>query len=334
MNTLTANELARLRRVTADDVARQWARTSVLVGCIEGTIVPHGSAQASFRVDHGILEMPVPGTDADGNVPARLSWARYEAHCTLSEHETSLIRDALVSDKAPRQRLLNACGEKIISAAAKLANSVEADAHVGTGVDSVGRATLVGLYGGALGTSSYGGINPTAAPCWTSGQISNGGTPRTCSPDTVERADEWIFMASPAHAAWDMVLTSAGVIRKYSALFTEDWSHMTLHPLQRARIMEELQPVYGRFCYKGRPAWRSQWNPTGTLALLNTRHLKIQCEAPPGMELLGDEAPVKATSLPLHFAMETPGKLTLSISLAMALTKRNAFAVVSDISEG
>lgn len=354
-----------------EQLYRQWNRTTVLLGELSarpGSIGELAAKNVNFATEFSgaTASTVAEGSDVqaseyatDIDQPCTFAWATYRSSFQVSEQEIDGARNAAGSAAALRD-IFEA---RILSAGATIASQIESDALTGTGVDANGNPTLVGIYGGALTASgAYGGINANTYSEWAANVLANGGTTRSLTPDLVEQADQNIFTGSSI--PWNLVMTSAGVARKYTDLFTQGGSAAQNVPLVRMND-NAGRPVYGlspaldgqgqldSIQFKGRKVLRNRLNPTGKLALLNTDFIKIKylprtlsAADKEFLRMMGIEGssgggavggPVQATGIPMRITniSKTGDSLKVScrVTLAMAVVRRNAQALLQDLAE-
>ena len=356
---------------------RQWNRTTMLLGALNATAAKPsegGGRNVAFDVEFtGATAQTVSeGSDVassefnqDVDEPAYFSWATYRSSFQVTEVEVDAARRSVGTPDA----LMDLFGTRILSAGAIIASQIENDALTGTGVDANGNPTLIGIYGGAISaTGAYGGLNPATWSEWAGNLLANGGTNRALTPDLLEQADANIFTASSL--PWNMIMTSAGVTRKWSNVFTQGAASSAGQqsyqvPLVRTNDTNAyslgrpngdvmgLQMQQSGLAFKGQPVLRNRLNPSGKLAMLNTDTIKIkylprtfrQADID-FMQMMGIEgssgagapgASVQATGIPMRIAVLAKTgdsyKITCRVTLAMAVTRRNANAILQDISE-
>ena len=339
----------------------QWNRTAVLLGMLaaRGDIGDGKGKQVAFDVEFSgnTATTVAEGSDvadaeyaSDVNVPAILPWAHYRTSFKISETEYA----AALSSGGTPEMLRRLFEERVMAGGAKLMRTIEQDLMTGTGVDSSGNPTIVGIYGGALVASGdYAGISATTYTEWASNILGNGGSTRALTSDLLAQADAEIFAA--ASEPWDVLITSAGVARKYEGLFTSatvplirmnDGASRPDYGLGNANGPTH-QPL-GLF-YKGQPVTRVATNPVHKLALLNTK--KIQIKYLPHPQSPNDAAysqivegqasngfgQIQATQIPIRIAMLAKTgesyKVMMTVTIQAAITRPNAMALVTDISE-
>jgi len=355
--------LSALSQVFAPELHRQWNRTTYLLGMINASKgVSDGSGKnVAFDVE---FSGATAGTVAEGsdvqaseynsdvNVPMFMPWATYRSSFQVSEQEVDAARTSIGTADA----LIDLFGDRILGCGAQIARAIETDALTGTGVDSSGNPTLVGIFGGALSASgAYGGLSPSTYPEWASNVLSNGGTARALTPDLMSQADQLIFTA--ASVPWNAIVTTAGVTRKYEGMFMSG-NGVNNFPLVRMNdranytmgVPNDAQMQLDAISFKGRPVSRNPVAPSGQLALLNTDFIKIKYlpHVPTRNEIeffqnlgldgsSGGNQPIQATGIPARLIeVAKTGdshKISMRVTLAMAVTRRNAMAVVKDIQE-
>lgn len=360
-----------LPQLFEDDLQRQWNRTTVFLDQIRAAKgVSEGKGRnVAFDVEFtgGTAQTVAEGSDIpaseyaqDLEVPATAPWAHYRSSFQVTETE---LDAAFSSGPAGMPTALkDIFGARILSCGALIAQQIENDALIGTGVDGSGNPTVIGIYGGAISaTGAYLGINPLTYTEWAANVTSNGGTARNFSPDLVEQVDSNIFTASSI--PWNLAMTSTGVARKYSQLFTQGSAGNNNLPLVRMND-NGGKPVYGlgvpndnamqfdRMYIKGRALVRNRLNPTGKLALLNTDKImmkylpasaSMQRDLAAFYQLIGLQgssgggANITATGMPMRVArIAKTGdsiKVSMKITCQMAVLRRNAHGLLVDISE-
>jgi hypothetical protein len=350
-----------LSQLFAPDLYTQWNRTAVLLGALSarGDVGDGQGKNVAFDVEFtGNQALTVAeGSDvasteyaSDVNVAAILPWAHYRTAFQISETEYNAAMSSGGTPAALRQLF----GHRVMAGGNQLMRKIEQDLMTGTGVDASGNPTIVGLYGGGLVTSGdYAGINIAAYPEWASNIVANGGVPRSLTPDLLALGDAEVFIGSSE--PWNMVMTSAGVTRKYESLFTTG-----TYPLIRMNdgagspqygagvsLDGQAQPT-GLF-YKGQAVIRNAVNPVGKLALINTNKIAIKYlphvqPANEGgwsqvVEGVGSNGGgnIQATKIPIRIAMLAKTgesyKVMMTVTIQAAFTRPNAFAIVQDISE-
>ena len=350
------------------DFHQQWNRTAVFLDQIRaspGGVTESASGKnVAFDVEFtgATAQTVAEGSDvadsefaSDVDAPFILPWATYRTSFKVTEQEIDAARKSAGTPSALRDIF----GARILSAGAILADQIERDALTGTGVDSNGNPTIIGIYGGALAASgAYGGLNVATYPEWAGNVLSNGGTLRSLTPDLMEQADANIFTNSSQ--PWNLIMSSAGVVRKYTAMFTQGPPGTNL-PLVRMND-NAGRPVYGlspsidqsgqldAVYFKGRRVLRNRVNPANKLALLNTDKIRMKylpralSEADKafmqtmGIEgINGDAMNRTATGMQMRLLVlaQTGDSIKISarITCQMAVVRRNACALVTDISE-
>jgi hypothetical protein len=355
-----------LSQIIQPSLHRQWNRTAFLLALLNST--PQGITEGSGKNTQFDVEFTgataqtvaegadVPSTEyaSDVDVPITFPWCTYRSSFQLSEQELDMARGSIGTPDEIR----NLLEPRIIGAATSIASQMENDLLVGTGVDANGNPAFVGIFGGAITASGlYGGVNAATYTEWTGNVLANGGTARTLTPDLLENADAQVFLG--ASEPWDVIMTSAGVTRKYASMFTNSGATGLGFPVIR------LDPTSGKYdmgaatgmdgqqeniTYKGKRVIRNRLNPTGKLAMLNTRHLALKHlpHRPSEREKewyekvglkgqSGTFGPVQATNLPARITVlgKTGDniKLSLRVTAAFCCVRRNAQAVVQDLSE-
>jgi hypothetical protein len=358
-----------LPQLFESDLQRQWNRTTFLLGQLQArSAVSQGNGKnVAFDVEFtgATAQTVAEGADVpaseyaqDIDVPAIAAWAAYRSSFQVTETEI----DAAFSSgpQGMPTALKDIFSARVLGAGAAIASQIENDALIGTGIDANGNPTIVGIYGGAISaTGAYLGINPATYSEWVGNVTSNGGIARQLTPDLLETVDQNIFTASSV--PWNLCMTSAGVLRKYSQFFTQGSAGNNNMPL--VRMMDNAgKPVYGlgvpndasgqydTLYYKGRTMLRNRLNPAGKLALLNTDKIMMKYLARnlTGRDLLfmqnlgiqgssGGMAPIQATGMPMRVAeLGKTGdslKVTMMIRCQMAVTRRNAQGLLVDILE-
>lgn len=354
-----------LSQIFQPDLERQWNRTTYLLGALQatpGSISDGAGKNVAFSAEFtgGTAQTVAEGSDvpasefaSDIDVPAIFPWCHYRGSFQISETEFDAARSSVGSADALRDLF----GSRILSQGALIAQKIENDALNGTGVDASGNPALVGIFGGALSaTGVYGGLNPATYPEWASNLVSNGGTLRPLTADLMEQVDSNIFTASSL--PWNLAVTDAGVLRKYSDIFV---TNAQGGPLIRMNdnakqpsmglgwaLDAQSQPIDAYF--KGKPVIRNPLSPANKIALLNTSKIKIkylprvltQADIDfmrrVGLEgSSGGLGPIQATSIPARISVLAKTgdsiKISLKVTIGMCVTRRNSCGVLSDINE-
>jgi hypothetical protein len=369
--------LSALSQIMQPYLQRQWNRTTYFLGLLNAapaSISAGFGKNVAFDVEftgataQTVAEgadVPAAEFNSDVDTVAIFPWATYRSSFQISEQEIDMARTSVGIPQA----LQDLIGDRILGCGAQLARQIETDSLQGTGVDANGNPTLVGIYGGALSASGvYGGINPATYSEWASNVVSNGGVARTLTPDLMAQLDQNIFTA--AAVPWNLVMTSAGVTRRYESFFNTAAAGNANFPLIRMNdtasapqfgtgIPNDGQMQLQTLWYKGSPVIRNPVNPTGQLALLNTNYIAVkylphvptrnELEYFQSLGLQGSSAggtpsgpgtamqPVQATGLPVRLVeIAKTGdshKISMRITLAMCVTRRNACGVLKDVSE-
>jgi hypothetical protein len=355
---------AALSQIMAPDLERQWNRTTMFLGAISATqgVSAGAGKNVAFDVEftNATAATVAEGSDvqasefnSDNNTVAIFPWCTYRSSFQVTELEL----DAAASSAGTANALRDLFGERIMNAGAILAKTIENDALNGTGVDVNGNPALVGIFGGALSASGpYGGINPATYSEWASNVVSNGGTLRPLTPDLMEQVDSNIFTASGV--PWNLIMTDAGVLRKYSDIFTtaaqggplirmNDNAQSPKMGLGYA-LDAQSQPIDAYF--KGKPILRNFLSPANKVAFLNTDKIKIKylprAFNKADIDFLnmlglqgssGGNAPIQATGIPARISVLAKTgdsyKLSMKTTIAMAVTRRNALGLLTDVSE-
>lgn len=356
-----------LSQVLQPELHRQWNRTTVLLGELQATAgaVSEGfgkNTQFAVEFSGATASTVAEGSDvasseynSDINVPATFPWATYRSSFQLTEQEIDAARGSMGSPDELRALF----APRILSAGAVIARAIETDALTGTGTDSAGNPTLIGIFGGALSaTGLYGGLNPAAYPEWAANVVSNGGVLRTLQPDLLDQLDANIFTSSAE--AWNMIMTDAAITRKYNGIFTGGASPGA-NTLTRFND-NPTNPQYGMgariddqgqvdaLYYRGKRVLRNPVSPANKIAFLNTRHVQIKYlpHTPSQREKeyfekigisgkSGTYGPIQATGIPARITVLAKTgdsvKVTMRVTLAMAICRRNAQGLLVDVNE-
>jgi hypothetical protein len=358
-----------LSQAFAEPLARQWNRSAILLNRLQakGTTGVGGGKNVAFDLEFtGNQALTVAeGSDvaasefaSDVNLPAILPWAHYRSAFQISETEI----DAASSSIGTPTALQDLFGDRIMGAGAQIARKIENDILNGTGVDVNGNPTIIGIFGGALVNSgSYAGVNTTSWTEWQSNVLSNGGVSRSLTVDLLDQADAQIFTASSEQ--WDVIVTTAGVSRKYGGFFTGSGTGAPSYPFARqdTNATGFQTGVQGSVAfdgqipqfYRGQQVLRDAVAPIGNLALLNTNHIKIkylQRKQTPQDAVFSNmmsangatgvgypSGYTQATAIPLRIAMLAKTgesvKVMVSVAIQMLVDRPNSCAVVQSILE-
>lgn len=370
MAEISTAVLSALAQIFQPQIEKQWNRVCPLLGLLSasGSMGESRGKNVAFDVE---FTGATAGTVAEGsdvaageynsdiNVPAIFSYATYRSSFQISEQEVDMARTSIGTADA----IMNIFQDRILGCSAQLARAIETDCLTGTGVDANGNPTIIGIFGGALSASgAYGGLNPATYSEWGSNVLANGGTLRTLSPDLMAQADGLIYTASSI--PWNCMLSSVGVARRYESMFTTGAFQGTQQSLVRMNDNPNA-PVYGMgipndsqmqwsdLYYKGKRVVRDPVSPANKIAFLNTDLIKVkylphvptknEIELFDMLGLVGQTgagsstAPLQATSIPVRLVeIAKTGdshKISMRVTLAMAVTRRNACALVQDIQE-
>ena len=355
-----------LSQIFESPIERQWNRVTFLLDKIraEGGTSEGGGKNVAFGAE---FTGATAGTVAEGadinaseynsdiNEPALFPWATYRSSFQISEQEVSIARSSAGSPTA----LMDVFGERLYGCQAKLAQQIENDVLNGTGVDTNGDPTIIGIFGGALSASgAYGGLNPATYSEWAGNLVSNGGTLRALTPDLMHQLDQLIFTASSL--PWDAIVTDAAIVRKYSEFFTQGPPTTGQVPLIRmndggANPTYTMGPAmdakaqFPSLMWQGHPIMRNPLAPANKMAFLNMDKLMIKyLKYVPGKterelyEMLGiggatGNEPKMATGLPARVsAMAKTGdsyKVSMNCVCAMAVKRRNSCGLLVDVAE-
>jgi hypothetical protein len=370
MAELSTAILSAVSQIFQPQIEKQWNRVCPLLGLLSasGSMGESRGKNVAFDVE---FTGATAGTVAEGsdvasgeynsdiNVPAIFTYATYRSSFQISEQEVDIARTSIGSADA----IMNIFQDRILGCSAQLARSIETDCLTGTGVDSNGNPTIVGLFGGALSSSGiYGGLNPATYSEWGSNLLANGGTTRTLTPDLMAQMDGLIYTG--ATIPWTHIVASVGTTRRYESMFTTGAYQGTQQSLLRMNDSASA-PVYGMgvpndaqmqwsdLYYKGKRVVRDPVSPANKLAFINTDLIKIkylphiptknEIELFDMLQLTGQTGatsgmqPIQATSIPVRLVeIAKTGdahKISMRVTLAMAVTRRNACGLIQDIQE-
>lgn len=334
----------------APDLARQWNRSAVLAGLVAAAaeVMPGNGKNVAFDTEFSgaSASTVAEGSDvtdgelaSDVNVPAILSWAHYRSSFKVSETEL----DAAASSMGVASALLDLFGERIMGSGAKLSRLVNTDMWTGDGTDGSGNPQLVGFTGGALdATGTYAGILRSSYAEWAGNVLENSGTPRALTLDLMYSADQQIFVASGEQATH--IVTSPGVYRKYAELFES-----VRRVVGDGQSAMSMGSGAASLFWKGIPVLRDPNCPAGTILFFNAPHVKAKylprlsdprsAVTERMMQLEGGNGGSKldVTRIPCRVAILAKTgdsvKASLKATIAMCVTRPNAFAVIKDVSE-
>lgn len=281
--SLLTNISSALSLTFADTLARQFNRSAVLGGLLPSK---PGSGGGNGKSHNWDVEMDgaTAGSYAEGDdvassefavdtlVPAVLPWAAYRSAFWVSQ----LQLDAAASSVGVASALNRLLGERILSSCSKLSKLLNQDMWAGTGTDGSGNPTIVGLTGGSLlNTGNYAGLSRVTYPLWKGNVLANGGIPRALTTNLLNQADEAIFNKASGMQA-DLIVMDSASYTKYQGLFTP------IHRVEGERI-GSFDPGVSSLFFKGIPVHRDVDAPAGTIAFLNTKHVK-KLWVPPSSE--------------------------------------------------
>lgn len=367
MAEVTAAIFNALSQLFESEIERQWNRTTYLLALImaQAGVSAGDGKNVAFATE---FTGATAGTVAEGadivateynsdvNEPAIVPWATYRGSFQVSEQEADIARRSAGSATA----LMDIFGERLFGVQAQIARSIETDALTGTGVDTNGDPTIIGIFGGALSASGvYAGLNPATYTEWASNNVSNGGTLRALTPDLMAQVDQLIFNASSI--PWDLIVTDAAITRKYLAFFTQGApvAGATQQALVRTNGADQ-RPTYGmglaltnlsqldNLYWQGRAVQRNPVSPANKIAFLNSTKIKFkylphvqtrnEIELFQRLNLQGASGGIiQATGIPARCAeVAKTGdshKVTIRATVGMVVTRRNACGLLVDIAE-
>jgi hypothetical protein len=355
-----------LSQIFADKIERQWNRTTYMLNRIQATAgISEGQGKnVAFDTE---FTGATAGTVAEGsdiaaseynsdiNEPAIFPWATYRSSFQVSEQEVDIARRSVGSPTA----LMDLFGERMLGSQAQIARSIENDVLNGTGVDANGNPTIIGIFGGALSASgNYGGLNPATYPEWAANIVSNGGTLRAMTPDLMAQVDQQIFTA--ASLPWDLIVTDAAIVRKYAAFFYAGPPTAGQVPLVRMNDGAS-NPSYGmgnannaqmqleQLYWMGKQVMRNPVAPANKMAFLNSDKLLMkflphtqsrnEIELFQQLGLTGSSGgeQMMATGIQARVVeIAKTGdshKVSMRATVAMAIKRRNACGLLTDIAE-
>lgn len=348
-----------LSQMLGDTLYPQWNRSAQFLNLINsfGGVSAGAGKNVSFPVQFtGTTAQTVadgsdvPSTEynQDNNVPATFQWANYRSSFQVSETEV----DAAIGSEATPDKLRQIFADRVEGSAAQIASAIEKDLLTGTGMDASGNPTIIGIYNALVSSGVYAGINTATYSEWASNILANGGVARALTSDLLEQADANVFNAS--NEDWGMLISTANVTRKYAQIFGPSSTGTPLQRINDQNAYNVGMPNDGgmqqaNLSFKGKPVYRNRLNPTGKMALVNPRWIKVKylpmspvpqdsvysrmmaAEGGNGMTLK------QSTGVMLHIkSLAKTGdsyKFSMKATLAMCITRPNAFALLQDISE-
>jgi hypothetical protein len=336
---------AALSQLFAPDIARQWNRMAVTAALLEARKGRGKNVAWDTEFSGTSAQSVAEGSDVaesefvtDINVPAVLSWGTYRASFKVSELEI----DAAVSSQGSADALLDIFGERVLNAGAKLASVINQDLITGTGTDGNGNPNIIGLLGGSTdATGTYAGLNRATYSEWAGNVLGNGGIARPLTQDLLYQLEQNIFTACGEPP--NLIITSAGVFRKYAGLFEAVRRIMT-----DGRGPTEYDTATSDLFWKGIPVIRDRNFSAGRLVMVNTNYLYAHYlpRFQPGdavmqkMEMLEGSSGQKVknvTGIPARIAILAKTgdavKCSVKTALQMVMARPNSTGQLNDLLE-
>src|ERR1700722_19869936 len=141
-----------LSQTFESEIEKQWNRTTYMLALIaamarvtmgDGKNVAFGTeftGATAGTVAEG-ADIAAAEYNSDINEPAILPWSTYRSSFQISEQEVDIARISAGSPTA----LLDLFGDRIFGCQAQIARSIETDVLQGTGVDTNGDPTIIGV---------------------------------------------------------------------------------------------------------------------------------------------------------------------------------------------
>ncbi len=337
---------AALSQTFERDLYHQFNRTATLLSQIEARPTTTGKTIAwDVEVTGSGTQATVvaEGSDVaageyqtDKPLPATLSHGIYRTAFQLSETE---LKVAAISMGSP-EALVDLLGDRMLTKMASLASLINQDLFTGTGT-SGGNPNIIGLYGGACDASTtYATIIPGTYTEWQSTVLGNSSVDRPLTVDLLNQAEEQIFRKCGRRP--DFIMTSTGVRRKYQGLFEE---------IRRLQGGPYNLGVEGDPAFMGIPVQRDKDAPSKKLIMGCSEFLRIRFLPPLGndidttlrrMRMLqgsNGQPAQRVTGTAIPVGIQPAGKtganikFWMDLELQLQVLRRNAFAVITDISE-
>lgn len=272
LETLAAVSAA-LSQTFEEQFVRQYNRLAVAAALIQAERGQGKNAAWDVEFSGAQADAVQEGSDVDESefttdqpVPAVLGWSTYRQSFKLSENEI----DAAASSVGTPEVLLDMFGERVLNAHHKLCSRINVDIFSGTGTNAKGVPTLVGIYGGPIEpTGVYATIDRGQFPEWAGNVLANGGVQRPLTLDLMAQLEQNVFTACGEPP--NLVLASAGVVRKY-----ENFFESIRRVVSDGRGPMEFGAGAASLFYKGMPVIRDRNGPPGRLAMVNTGYLRMK----------------------------------------------------------
>ena len=302
-----------------------------------------GATAASFAEGSDVAPSEY---NQDPVVPATVSWGQYRAPFKISNLEINMASRSI----ANAAQLGNTVGLRLESSISKMLSVINKDFFVGTGTDSSGNPTLVGLQSALASTGSYAGISKSTYPEWSGLVLANGGVLRPLTFDLLANLEQLIFIASGQEP--DAIITTAGVARKYEGLFetTRQLPNMggSSVPGYQGSTSGGVTGPRTNLYWRGKPVIRDRDCPANQLYMakwseLEMKYLPFSPISPDGVPVYTTPMPssdgtnfvptnIQATVYPLA---RTGSFIAFNaeIYIQTKIARVNAHGVLSDISE-
>lgn len=269
-----ANIQSTLSTTFAAELRRQWNRIAVTAR--ELTMKPATGQGGGKQIGWDVLfsgnqansfgegsDIAASEYAVDPALPAILPFGQYRSAWQLSNLELK----AAAASPMQAEEIGRIWLERAYDALAKLASRANSDFWQGTGVDSSGNPTIIGLPTALDPIAPYAQISKVTYPEWA-GTVLSVAAPLTF--DLLYQLDQLIYVASGKTPK--VLIAAPDVYRKYANLF-EAIKRVFQGP---GGELPTYQGGERELAWKGMPVLRDKDMTAGTLAMLNTDDIRIR----------------------------------------------------------
>lgn len=280
-----SNVTAALSQTFAKRLVKTWNRQALLINQIP-VVSDGGQGDAKQIAWDASFTGATAASFAEGSdvaasefnqdvlLPAVLPWGQYRAAFKLSNLEIN----AASRNVAGAVELGNIVGLRAEGSITKMLSVMNQDFFTGTGTDSSGNPTVIGLSAGLGASGQYAGLSKTSNVEWQGNVLGNGGIVRPLTFDLLANLEQNIFTTSGRQP--DALICSPGVARKYEGLFetrriTLDNGSSPVPGYQGSTRTPYTGPTTNLF-WRGLPIIRDRNCPANTIYMINLQELETK----------------------------------------------------------
>ena len=287
------------------------------------------------------LDVQTGEASHDVEQKAVLNWGMYRSVFHLSDLEIAGAQRNIGQPDALRGIVT----ERFDGGITKMLDLIEQDLFTGTGAgtgpDGQASSSIVGLDTALAASGTYATIDPGTYTEWVGVSSAHGGIDRALSLDLLGVTEQALFTSCGMEP--DLIVTTPGIYTKYEGLF-----NATVRT-----VGDGTKPMAAYLGSNGRLNWRSdaivraRKATSGRIYLLNTSEMELkvlpQSMAPMGFEVttrtaIDSNGQTQETAR-LPFTVKPIARLgdsiryMVTIYLALKVGRRNAHAIIADVSE-